>query len=510
MPEAYILQMEAITKDFPGVRALEDVTFNVKKGQIHALVGENGAGKSTLMKVLSGVYPSGAYKGNVIINGEKQDFHTIKESENRGIVIIYQELALIKQLNIAENICVGNEISRFGVVNWDESYLKTEKALKQVGLNENPLTALAYLGVGEQQLVAIAKALSKEAKILVLDEPTATLSQEEAEKLLKILLKLKEEGVTCIYISHRLKEVFDIADQITVLRDGKTVGTYEKNALTESKLISLMVGRELVDIYPRKKHEHKEVIFEVKDWTVYDPGINKIISDVNFKLHKGEILGISGLVGAGRTELVMSLFNAWGKRISGKIFLEGKELHIGNPSGAIKAGLALASEDRKRYGLVLDEDIKRNISLASLLKIAKGNIINENEEIKYAEKYTADLHIKTPSIEQKALNLSGGNQQKVVLGKWLMTKPKVLILDEPTRGIDVGAKSEIYNIINDLVELGLGVIVISSELPEIMGICDRILVMHEGRFTGELLAEEATQEKIMNYATGRTKQTGVN
>lgn len=509
MPE-YILQMEAITKDFPGVRALEDVTFNVKKGQIHALVGENGAGKSTLMKVLSGVYPSGAYKGNVIINGEKQDFHAIKESENHGIVIIYQELALIKQLNIAENICVGNEISRFGVVNWDESYLKTEKALKQVGLNENPLTALAYLGVGEQQLVAIAKALSKEAKILVLDEPTATLSQEEAEKLLKILLKLKEEGVTCIYISHRLKEVFDIADQITVLRDGKTVGTYEKNALTESKLISLMVGRELVDIYPRKKHEHKEVIFEVKDWTVYDPGINKIISDVNFKLHKGEILGISGLVGAGRTELVMSLFNAWGKRISGKIFLEGKELHIGNPSGAIKAGLALASEDRKRYGLVLDEDIKRNISLASLLKIAKGNIINENEEIKYAEKYTADLHIKTPSIEQKALNLSGGNQQKVVLGKWLMTKPKVLILDEPTRGIDVGAKSEIYNIINDLVELGLGVIVISSELPEIMGICDRILVMHEGRFTGELLAEEATQEKIMNYATGRTKQTGVN
>jgi len=506
MPDEYILQMEGITKDFPGVRALDNVTFNVKKGHIHALVGENGAGKSTLMKVLSGVYPSGTYQGNIVINGEKQVFHTIKDSENRGIVIIYQELALIKELNIAENVCVGNEVSRFGVINWDESFLKTEKALKQVGLNENPLTSLASLGVGEQQLVAIAKALSKEARILVLDEPTATLSQEEAERLLKILLKLKEEGVTCIYISHRLKEVFDIADEITVLRDGKTVASYAKKELTESKLISLMVGRELIDIYPRRKHLLKEVIFEVRDWTVYNPAINKIISDVNFKLHKGEILGISGLVGAGRTELVMSLFNVWGKKASGNIFLEGKELHISNPGSAIKAGIALASEDRKRYGLVLNEDIKRNISLASLLKIAKASIINENEEIKYAEKYTSDLHIKTPSIEQKTLNLSGGNQQKVVLGKWLMTMPKVLILDEPTRGIDVGAKSEIYNIINDLVNLGLGVIVISSELPEIIGICDRILVMHEGRFTGELLAEEATQEKIMNYATGRIKE----
>lgn len=510
MPDGYILQMESITKDFPGVRALDKVTFNVQPGHIHALVGENGAGKSTLMKVLSGVYPSGTYQGNIIINGEKQSFRSIKDSENHGIVIIYQELALIKELNITENICVGNEISRWGIVNWDESYLKTEKALAQVGLRENPLTSLANLGVGEQQLVAIAKALSKEAKILVLDEPTAALSQEEAEGLLKILLKLKAEGVTCIYISHRLKEVFDIADEITVLRDGKTVGTYAKQELSENKLISLMVGRELVDIYPHRKRLLQEVIFKVKDWTVYDPAVNKIISDVNFELRKGEILGISGLVGAGRTELVMSLFNAWGRRISGKIFLEGKELQINNPASAIKAGIALASEDRKRYGLVLNEDIKRNISLASLLKIAKASIINDNEEIKYAEKYTSDLRIKTPSIEQKALNLSGGNQQKVVLGKWLMTMPKILILDEPTRGIDVGAKSEIYNIINDLVSLGLGVVVISSELPEVIGISDRILVMQEGRFTGELMIEEATQEKIMRYATGRIKETGVN
>lgn len=504
MAEQYILQMEGIVKDFPGVRALDNVAFNVKPGHIHALVGENGAGKSTLMKVLSGVYPSGTYEGNIIINGKKQDFHSIKESERNGIVIIHQELALIKQLNIAENICVGNEASRYGVINWDESYLKTEKALAQVGLRENPLTSLAYLGVGEQQLVAIAKALAKEARILVLDEPTASLSQEEAGGLLKILLKLKQEGVTCIYISHRLKEVFDIADEITVLRDGRTVGTYEKKDLGEPRLISLMVGRELVDIYPRKKRPPQEVIFEVRDWTVYDPAINKIISDVNFKLHKGEILGISGLVGAGRTELVMSLFNVWGRRISGQIFLEGRELRLRDPADAIHAGIGLASEDRKRYGLVLGEDIKRNISLASLLKIARASVIDENEEIRYAEKYTADLRIKTPSIEQKAMNLSGGNQQKVVLGKWLMTSPKVLILDEPTRGIDVGAKAEIYAIINELVDHGLGVIVISSELPEIIGICDRILVMHEGRFTGELMIEEATQEKIMFYATGRT------
>lgn len=498
----YILEMKGISKEFPGVRALSDVTFSVKKGEIHALVGENGAGKSTLMKILSGVYPWGSYSGDIIVEGETQKFRSIRESEDKGIAVIYQELALIKQLSIVENICVGSEIEKYGVIDWDKSYLRADKALKQVGLNTNPTFPISYLGVGEQQLVSIAKALSKEAKILVLDEPTAALSEGEAEKLLKILKTLKENGVTCIYISHRLKEVFSIADRITILRDGKTVATHNKTDLDENKLIALMVGRELKNIYPRKPHTPGEVLLEVKNWTVYDPDINKTITDVNFKLSKGEILGFAGLIGAGRTELVMSLFHFWGRLVSGKIFLEGKELNLKSAKDAIDAGISLASEDRKRYGLVLDEDIKKNISLASLDRISNYSIVNINEEIRSAEKYKTDLKIKAPSIEQKAGNLSGGNQQKVVVGKWLMTMPKVLILDEPTRGIDVGGKLEIYNIINELVDHGVGVIIISSELPEVLGMCDRILVMHEGRFDGELRAEEATQEKVMYYATG--------
>ena len=498
----YILEMKGISKEFPGVRALDDVTFSVKRGEIHALVGENGAGKSTLMKVLSGVYPAGTYDGSITIDGAEKRFRSIKESERAGIAIIYQELALVKQLSITENICLGDEIASNGVIDWDESFKRCEKVLKQVGLLVNPTFPISYLGVGEQQLVAIAKALSKEAKILVLDEPTAALSGGESGKLLAILKKLKEEGVTCVYISHRLKEVFDIADRITILRDGKTIATREKSELDENKLIALMVGRELTNVYPRKAHTPGQTLLEVKDWTVYDPDINKTIADVNFKLRKGEILGMAGLVGAGRTELVMSLFHFWGRSVSGKIFLDGKEISPRDAGDAIAFGISLASEDRKRYGLVLAEDIKKNISLASLNRIASHRVVNENEEVKSAEKYSAELKIKAPSIEQKAENLSGGNQQKVVLAKWLMTTPKVLILDEPTRGIDVGAKVEIYNIINELVDHGVGIIVISSELNEIMGICDRILIMHEGRFTGELKIEEATQEKIMHYATG--------
>jgi D-xylose transport system ATP-binding protein len=498
----YILRMQGITKDFPGVRALDNVTFDVRTGEIHALVGENGAGKSTLMKILSAVYPAGTYQGKIIIDGKEQSFKTIKESEASGIAIIYQELMLIKQLSIIENVCLGNEIAKNGVVNWEESFLKTEEALKEVGLNVNPAFPVSYLGVGEQQLVAIARALSQKAKILILDEPTAALSGQEADRLLQILKDLKNKGVTCIYISHRLREVFEIADRITVLRDGTTIATREKSELDENKLISLMVGRELTNIYPRKERTPDGVLFEIKDWTVYDPSINKEINSVSFQLRKGEILGFAGLVGAGRTEFAMSLFRFWGRKVSGNMYLDGKEIAPKDADETISFGISLASEDRKRYGLVLDEDIKQNISLASLKKISRLSVVNKNEEIKFAEKYTADLKIKTPSIEQKAVNLSGGNQQKVVLGKWLMTHPKVLILDEPTRGIDVGAKVEIYNIINDLVEQGVGVIVISSELNEILGICDRILVMHEGKFTGELAVKEATQEKIMHYATG--------
>ncbi|MFA6078802.1 MAG: xylose ABC transporter ATP-binding protein [Candidatus Omnitrophota bacterium] len=502
MASGYILEMKGISKEFPGVRALDDVTFSVRSGEIHALVGENGAGKSTLMKILSGVYPHGTYSGQIVINGSEKRFRSIKESEDASIAIIYQELALVKQLTIVENIMLGNEITRHGVIDWNESVKVAQRALEQVGLKVNPSFPISYLGVGEQQLVAIAKALSKNAKILVLDEPTAALSGGEAERLLDILKKLRSEGVTCIYISHRLKEVFDICDRITILRDGKTIATRDKKELDENKLIALMVGREIASVYPKKERHPGDVVLEVKDWTVFDPDINKTIADVSFKLHKGEVLGMAGLVGAGRTEFAMSLFHFWGRHVSGKMYLDGKEIDPTNPGEAIGFGISLASEDRKRYGLVLADDIKKNISLASLRKISKHTVVNENEEVKSAEKYSKELRIKAPSIEQRTESLSGGNQQKVVLAKWLMTMPKVLILDEPTRGIDVGAKVEIYDIINELVDRGVGVIVISSELNEILGICSRILIMHEGRFTGELKAEEATQEKIMHYATG--------
>ena len=498
----YILEMKNIVKDFPGVRALDGVTFSVERGEIHALVGENGAGKSTLMKVLSGVYPYGSYQGSISIDSKEQKFGAPKDSELNGVAIIYQELALVRELSITENICLGDEIASHGIIDWDESFLRAQRALEQVGLKVNPAFPVSFLGVGEQQLVAIAKALSKNAKILILDEPTAALSGGEAQKLLGILKQLREKGVTCIYISHRLKEIFQVADRVTILRDGKTIATRQKSELDEQKLISLMVGRELTNIYPRKARTPDGIVMEVKDWTVYDAAINKTIADVNLVLRKGEVLGIAGLVGAGRTEFVMSLFNIWGRVVSGKIFLEGKELRLKDARAAISSGLGLASEDRKRFGLVLMGDVKKNISLASLDKIAKGSVVNVNQEISAAESYVKQLRIKTPSIEQAAGNLSGGNQQKVVIGKWLMTKPKVLILDEPTRGIDVGAKTEIYNIINELVEQGVGVIVISSDLPEILGICDRILVMHEGKFTGEILVGDATQEKIMYFATG--------
>jgi len=498
----YILEMQGISKEFPGVKALDDVTFSVRRGEIHALVGENGAGKSTLMKILSGVYPSGSYNGAIKIDGSEKRFKDTKESERSGVAIIYQELALVKELSIVENICLGDEVARFGVINWDESYKRAERVLRKVGLTVNPSFPVSYLGVGEQQLVAIAKALSKSARILVLDEPTAALSEGESAKLLTILKELRKEGVTCIYISHRLKEVLTISDRTTVLRDGKTIATHDTANLDENKLIALMVGREVANIYPRTARTPDGVVLEVKNWTVFDPDINKTIADVSFQVRKGEVLGMAGLIGAGRTELVMSFFHIWGRKSSGQIFLDGKEIDPKDAGGAIAAGISLASEDRKRYGLVLGDDIQKNISLASLKRISKFNVVNALEEVKSAELYTKELKIKTPSIEQKTGNLSGGNQQKVVLGKWLMTMPKGLILDEPTRGIDVGAKVEIYNIINELVDRGVAVIVISSDLPEILGVCDRILVMHEGRFTGELAVKDATQEKIMYYATG--------
>ncbi|WP_094546369.1 xylose ABC transporter ATP-binding protein [Petroclostridium xylanilyticum] len=499
-----ILEMVNITKEFPGVKALDNVSFRVKRGEIHALVGENGAGKSTLMKVLSGVYPAGTYDGSIILNGKEQHFNHIKDSEKAGIAIIYQELALVKQMNVCENIFLGNEIQSKGIINWDKAFVETKKILQEVRLNINPSTKIINLGIGQQQLVEIAKAISKRADLLILDEPTAALTEAETDTLLEILKELKNRGVTCVYISHKLNEIFRIADTVTVLRDGKTIATKDIKELDEDKIISLMVGRELTQRFPRKEHMPGDIVLEVNNWTVYDPEMpDKILIDnVSFKARKGEILGIAGLMGSGRTELAMSIFGSYGSKISGEVKLDGEILKVKNPRDAIKAGLCYLSEDRKGNGLVLMMNIKDNISLASLNKVSNSGVINDNEEIKVSNKYVSELRIKTPSIEQKVANLSGGNQQKVAIGKWLMAQPKVLILDEPTRGIDVGAKYEIYNIMNELVDQGVCIIMISSELPEILGMSDRILVMHEGQLNGELSWEEATQEKVIFYATG--------
>lgn len=500
----YILEMKNITKEFPGVKALDNVNFRVKRGEIHALVGENGAGKSTLMKILSGVHPFGTYDGDILINGEKKEFHGIKESEESGIAIIYQELALIKHMSICDNIFLGNEIMSNGTIDWEESFVQTNKILKEVKLNINPSTKIINLGIGQQQLIEVAKAIAKKTDLLILDEPTSALTEAETENLLNLLKEFREKGVTCIYISHKLNEVFQIADSITVLRDGKTITTKDAEDLDEDKLITLMVGRELTQRFPRVEHFPGEVVMEVKNWTVYNPEIpnKKTIDNVSFTIRKGEILGIAGLMGAGRTELFMSIFGCYGNNVSGELWLNGKEIKKRNPKNIIDEGISYLSEDRKGNGLILIQNITKNMSIASLNSISNMSVINESKEIRAVENYVSNLHIKTPSLEQRVENLSGGNQQKVVLGKWLMTRPKVLILDEPTRGIDVGAKFEIYNIMNSLIEQGVCVIMISSELPEILGMSDRILVMHEGKLTGEIPWQEANQEKVIYYATG--------
>ncbi len=500
----FILEMRKVTKTFPGVKALEEVTFSVKRGEVHALIGENGAGKSTLMKILSGVYPHGTYGGDIVLDGQVQKFAGLRDSEHAGIAIIFQELALVKQMTIAENIFLGTELQKArGVIDWNRTFHETARALREVGLKLNPAARVIDLGVGSQQLVEIAKALSKNARLLILDEPTAALTESEADNLLNILAALKQKGVTCIYISHRLREITRIADRITVLRDGKTILTADKPEMPEERMVSTMVGRELTNMFPRRPRQAGETVLEVKGWTVRNPVTDDLaVRDVSFQVRKGEILGIAGLMGAGRTELITSIFGAWGDPQAGELRLEGKRVFFRGAREAIQAGLALVSEDRKRYGLVLGMDVKENSTLASLKQIARFGVINKNEEIKRSDRYVKELRTKTPSLEQKVGNLSGGNQQKVVLAKWLLTRPKVLFLDEPTRGIDVGAKVEIYNIMNDLVERGVCVVMVSSELPEVLGMSDRILVMHEGRLTGGFSRTEASEERVMHYATG--------
>ncbi len=498
------LEMSNITKEFPGVKALDRVSFKVLKGEIHALCGENGAGKSTLMKVLSGLYPAGTYSGEIRINGELKTFSKIKDAEEAGIAIIHQELALVKEMTLGENIFLGAEPARRGVIEWNRLYSEAGKWLRRVGLNISPETKIGTLGIGQQQLVEIAKALSKNARILILDEPTAALTESEVETMMQILFQLRSEGVSCIYISHKLPEVFRLADTITVLRDGRTVATLERKETNEDRVISLMVGRELTERYPREEHHPGEVVLDVRNYSVRDKDNpnEKIVDGINFTLHRGEILGIAGLMGSGRTELAMSLFGAYEGRPEGEVYLEGKKVKINSVNDAITAGLALVTEDRKRLGLIIGMDVKSNISMANLGLITRRGIINSNEEIKWARKYIMDLKIKTASLETAVNTLSGGNQQKVVLGKWLMAAPKVLILDEPTRGIDVGAKYEIYGLMNELVKNGVSIIMISSELPEILGMSDRILIMHEGTFSAAMDYRDATQENIMFAATG--------
>jgi len=500
----HVLEMVDISKEFPGVKALDHVNFKVRQGEIHALCGENGAGKSTLMKVLSGLYPSGSYSGEIVIGGERKQFHKITDAEKAGIAIIHQELALVKEMTVGENIFLGAEPCKRGVIQWDELYHNASLWLKRVGLHLSPDTKIGNLGIGQQQLVEIAKALSKHTKILILDEPTAALTESEVSILMEILNQLRREGVTCVYISHKMPEVFALADSITVLRDGKTVATLDRKDTNDDQVVSLMVGRELTERYPRVEHTPGEVVLEVSHYNVWHPEKRgqKVIRDIDFTLRKGEILGIAGLMGAGRTELVSSIFGAYGGRAEGEVRIEGKAVKIKSVAEAIKAGIALVSEDRKRQGLVMGMDVKRNTTMATMGKISRLGVINENEEIKWGSRYVQDLKTKTASLETLVGTLSGGNQQKVVIGKWLMSDPKILIMDEPTRGIDVGAKYEIYNLMNRLVEQGVAIIMISSELPEVLGMSDRILVMCEGEFVKEIPWHEATQENIMLAATG--------
>ncbi len=495
-----ILEMRGITKTFPGVTALSNVNLSVEDGEIHAIVGENGAGKSTLMKVLSGVYPTGDYDGQIIYRGQECHFKGINDSEHLGIVIIHQELALVPMLSIAENIFLGNEHARFGVIDWNANETRTRALLKKVGLAEDPGTLITNIGVGKQQLVEIAKALSKEVKLLILDEPTASLSEKDSQALLNLLIEFKRQGITSILISHKLSEVSRVADRVTILRDGHTIETLSKEQINEDRIITLMVGRPLTDRFPPRDPKIGDTVLEVKNWSVYHPlhADRQVIKGIDLTVKKGEVVGIAGLMGAGRTEFAMSIFGrSYGRRITGEVFLNGRKIDTSSVGNTVAQGIAYVTEDRKTYGLNLIDHIKNNITIANLGAVSRHSVIDDLREIDVANDYRAKTNIRSSGVYQKTGNLSGGNQQKVVLSKWLFANPEVLILDEPTRGIDVGAKYEIYTIIARLASEGKAIVVISSEMPELLGICDRIYVMNEGRMVGEMAAAGASQEKIM-------------
>ncbi|MEU6076806.1 multiple monosaccharide ABC transporter ATP-binding protein [Micromonospora sp. NPDC047074] len=501
-----ILEMRNITKTFPGVAALQDVSLAVERGEIHAICGENGAGKSTLMKVLSGVYPTGSYDGEIVFDGAPVHFRGIRDSESQGIVIIHQELALVPYLSIAENIFLGNERrGRSGLIDWNRTNAEAARLLESVGLRENPVTPVVQLGVGKQQLVEIAKALSKKVRLLILDEPTAALNDVDSAHLLDLMRRLRGQGITCIMISHKLGEITSIADSTTVIRDGRTVETLDMadSAATQERIIRGMVGRDLAAFYPERESTPGEEVLRIEDWTVRHPTQDRLVVDrACLTVRAGEVVGIAGLMGAGRTELAMSVFGrSYGRDVTGRLFVRGREVRARTVAEAIENGIAYATEDRKRYGLNLIDDVRGNISAAALGKLARGGWVDGNEEIRVAERGRREMNIKTPSVMSVVGKLSGGNQQKVVLSKWLFTDPDVLILDEPTRGIDVGAKFEIYTIVNRLVGDGKAVVIISSELPELLGMCDRIYTLAAGRITGELPAGEATQENLMELMT---------
>ena len=502
--DSTILKMRDITKTFPGVKALDRGNIEVEEGEIHAICGENGAGKSTLMNVLSGIYPYGTYEGDIIYQGQECRFKTIKDSEKLGIVIIHQELALVPYLSIAENMFLGNEQARHGVVNWDQTYQQAQRYMAMVGLHENPRTLVKDIGMGKQQLAEIAKALAKNVKLLILDEPTSSLNESDAKKLLDLLIAFKKEkGITSIIISHKLNEIAYCADKITVIRDGQSIETLDSltDTITEERIIKGMVGREMTSRYPRREHNIGDIALEVKNWTVYHPLYTeqKLVDNVSLTVRRGEVVGVAGLIGAGRTELAMSIFGrAYGSNISGELYKDGRPLHLHSIPQAIENGFAYVSEDRKGNGLITSNSIKHNITLARPQFISEHGILDKDLETNRACEYQEKLGIKAPTVEQLVGNLSGGNQQKVLVGKWMFAQPDVMLMDEPTRGVDVGAKYEIYQIINDLVSQGKSILMISSELPEILGMCDRIYVMNEGRLIAELSAGEASQEAIMS------------